>query len=167
MAKAESGFSKGGKSNGLSERDISKRLPDVKEFSLDRPPQLEGSEKQIAWAKKIRAEFVPKLAQSIFAYNQDLVKAINGGKEAAAKSIYESAVNTFKNRYSYISDKKEAERLTNKDIADYVKREVSTYNTLANRVKALNQLAQNKSAKFWIDNRNSYDEIRKRILGTK
>lgn len=161
------GGSSGLSGSGISAKDISKKLPDTKEFALDRPPQLEGSEKQIAWAKKIRAEFVPKLAQSIFAYNQDLVKAINGGKEAVAKQIYENAVNTFKNRYSYISDKKEAERLTNKDIADYVKRQVSTYNTLANRVKALNELAQNKSAKFWIDNRNSYDEIRKKILGTK
>lgn len=96
-----------------------------------------------------------------------MVKPINEGKEAVAKSIYDSAVDTYKNRYSYISNKEEARKLMNKDIVDYIKRKVSTYNTLANRVKALNKLAQNKSAKFWIDNRNSYNEIRKKILETK
>lgn len=160
-----SGLSGGG---GISAKDISKKLPDKKDFAFDRPPQLEGSDKQIAWAKKIRAEFVPKLAQSVFANQQDLVKTLNSGeKEEVAKRIYESAVSTYKNRYNYISNKKEAKRLTDKDIANYVKREVSRYNTVKDQVRAINKLATNKSAKFWIENRNSYNEIRKKILGIK
>lgn len=160
------GGSSGLSGSVISVKDISKKLPDTKDFALDRPPQLEGSEKQIAWAKKIRAEFVPKLAQSVFANQQSVVKALNsGGKEEIAKNIYEDAVNTFKNRYSYISDKKEAERLTNKDISDYVKREISRYKKVRNQIQAINKLATNKSAKFWIDNRNSYNKIREKILG--
>lgn len=161
-----SGLSGGGKEYSVG--NIKKKLPDMNDFKLDKPPQLEGSEKQIAWAKKIRAEFVPKLVQSVFAQQQDIVKAMNsGGKDGVAQYIHDEAVNTYKNRYSYISNKKEAEKLADKDISSYVKREVSSYNTLRNRVQAINKLAQNSSAKFWIDNRNSYNEIRKKILDTK
>ena len=55
-----------GLSGGMSVKDIARKISDIKEFTLDKPPELEGSEKQIAWARKIRAKFVPKLAQSIF-----------------------------------------------------------------------------------------------------
>lgn len=161
-----SGLSGGGKEYSVN--NIKKKLPDMNDFKLDKPPQLEGSEKQIAWAKQIRAEFVPKLVQSVFAQQQDIVKAMNsGGKDGVAQHIHDEAVNTYKNRYSYISNKKEAEKLADKDIANYVNRSVSSYNTLKNRVQAVNKLASNNSAKFWIDNRNSYDEIRKKILGIK
>lgn len=161
-----SGLSGGGKEYSVD--NIKKKLPDMNDFKLDKPPQLEGSEKQIAWAKQIRAEFVPKLVQSVFAQQQDIVKAMNsGGKDGVAQRIHDDAVNTYKNRYSYISNKKEAEKLADKDIANYVNRSVSSYNTLKNRVQAVSKLASNSSAKFWIDNRNSYDEIRKKILGIK
>lgn len=158
-----SGLSGGGKEYSVN--NIKKKLPDMNDFKLDKPPQLEGSEKQIAWAKQIRAEFVPKLVQSVFAQQQDIVKAMNsGGKDGVAQHIHDEAVNAYKNRYSYISNKKEAEKLADKDISSYVNRSVSSYNTLKNRVQAINKLASNSSAKFWIDNRNSYNEIRKKIL---
>lgn len=148
--------------------NIKKKLPDMNDFKIDKPPQLEGSEKQIAWAKQIRAEFIPKLVQSVFAQQQDIVKAMNrGGKDGVAQHIHDEAVNTYKNRYNYISNKNEAEKLADKDIASYVNRSVSSYNALRNRVQAINKLASNSSAKFWIDNRNSYNEIRKKILDTK
>lgn len=162
-----SGLSGGG-GKEYSVDNIKKKLPDMNDFKLDKPPQLEGSEKQIAWAKQIRAEFVPKLVQSVFAQHQDIVKAMNsGGKDGVAQHIHDEAVNAYKNRYSYISNKKEAEKLADKDIANYVNRSVSSYNTLRNRVQAINKLASNSSAKFWIDNRNSYNEIRKKILEIK
>lgn len=164
-----------GGSSGLSDEgkeysvdNIKKKLPDMNDFKFDKPPQLEGSEKQIAWAKQIRSEFVPKLVQSVFENNQSAVKALNSGsKELIARSIYEDAVNTYKNRYGYISNKKEAEKLTNADISNYVKKEIFRYNALKNQVKEINKLGKNKSAKFWIDNRNSYNEIRKKILGIR
>lgn len=168
MAKGSSGFDKGGNKNKYSVENIKKKLPDINDFKLDKPAKLEGSEKQIAWARKIRADFVPSLVESVFAQQQDIVKAMNnGGNEGVARYIHDSAVNAYKNRYSYISNKKEAEKLMNKDIASYVNRNVSSYNTLRNQVQAINKLASNSSAKFWIDNRNSYNEIRKKILETK
>lgn len=161
-----SGLSGGGKEYSVD--NIKKKLPDMNDFKLDKPPQLEGSEKQIAYAKQIRAEFVPKLAQSVFAQQQDIAKAMNsGGKDGVAQHIHDEAVNTYKNRYDYISNKKEAKKLADKDIANYVKREVSRYNAVKDQVRAINKLATNKSSKFWIDNRNSYNEIRKKILGIK
>lgn len=161
-----SGLSGGGKE--YSVENIKKNLPDMNDFKLNKPPQLEGSEKQIAWAKQIRAEFVPKLVQSVFAQQQDIVKAMNsGGKDGVAQHIHDEAVNAYKNRYNYISNKKEAEKLADKDISNYVKREVSAYNALAKQMKAINNLSANTSAKFWIDNRNSYNEIRKKILEIK
>lgn len=161
-----SGLSGGGKEYSVD--NIKKKLPDINDFKLDKPPKLEGSEKQVAWAKKIRADFVPSLVQSVFAWQQDFVKAMNsGGNEGVARYIYDRAVATHKNRYNYISNKKEAEKLANKDIADYVNRSISSYNTLKKQIQAVNKLATNNSAKFWIDNRNSYNEIRKKILEIK
>lgn len=145
-----------GLSGGLSEKDISRRLPDVKEFTLDKPPQLEGTDKQVAWAKQIRAQQVKELYMYAITFgtrnNQasiDLVQAMNGGKESMAKYIHQQA-----NQYESYSVQ------TRKELTEsYIKK----YNSMKARVKVVNEIVTNKSAKFWIDNRDSIDELKKRI----
>lgn len=150
------GGSSGLSSGNTSVKDIAKRLPDVKEFTLDKPPQLEGSEKQIAWAKQIRAQQVKELYMYAITFgannNQasiDLVNAMNNGKDSMADYIYKQA-----NQYQSYSAK------TRKELAESY---INKYKSMKDRVKVVNEIATNKSAKFWIDNRDSIDEFKKRI----
>lgn len=148
MAKGSSGFNKGGKSGGLSEKELSKRLPDMKEFSVDRAPKLEGTEKQINWANDIRKEILRDL--STYAVTKtsdgrpsDLYKTVKQGKDAI--------INDIKNN-PLISD------TSGKLRKEKIESAISGYKDLASRIKRLNNIAQNSSAKFWIDNRTNQAE---------
>lgn len=162
MAKGSSGFDSGG--NGYSVSSIKKQLQELVVYG--QAPKLEGSEKQIEWAKQIRSDFARNLLYAISSGLPDYVKARNsGGEEAVAKLIHDEAVNRNKGRYDYISNKKLAKSEENKSIMEDVGRRVKAYNMMAKRAQALNEILKNKSAKFWIDNRNSYNEIKKKIMG--
>lgn len=139
------GGSSGLSGGGISAKDISKKLPDTKDFALDRPPQLEGSEKQIAWANDIRKDILRELG--IYATTMtsdgrtsDLYKIAQRGKDAIISDIKSNPL------INSTSGKLREEK---------IEKAIDGYKDLASRIRRLNSIAQNSSARFWIDNRTN------------
>ncbi len=129
----------------LSEKELSRKIPDSKEFSIARPPQLEGSEKQVAWANDIRKGILKELG--VYAITRtsdgrpsDLYKIATQGKEAIIKDIQGNPL------INSASGKLREEKIENA---------IAGYKDLADRIRRLNSIAQNSSARFWIDNRTN------------
>lgn len=130
---------------GLSEKELSNRLPDAKDFSIEMPPPLEGSEKQVAWANDIRKKILKELGiytitRTSDGRQSDLYKTATQGKEAIIKDIKSNIL------INSASGKLREEKIENA---------VSGYKDLASRIRRLNSISQNSSARFWIDNRTN------------
>ena len=127
----------------LFDIDIADRLPHPSEFKPERPSQLEGTEKQVKWAAEIRNSILRQL--SVYAVTRtsdgrpsDLYNIAKQGKDAIMKDIAENPLIN------------EAE---GKIREEKLQRAIDGYQDLADRIKRYNSIANNTSAKFWIDNR--------------
>lgn len=149
-----------GSSGGVS--DIYSKLPDPPPRS-GKLPQLEGTERQVNWAKQIRRDIGRDLVEYArtrmsdgrpFGYSEVLFR----GKEAMAQDILNSSL-----------VKGTTGALRREKIAD----QVASYNDVAARItRAVNIILDHKSAKWWIDNRtnqsaNYMNEKLKKIIDGK
>lgn len=124
------------------------RIPERDEYVIKGSlPQLEGSEKQVAWAQDIRKQTVQNLYRYATSYTSDgrpfgkeNFRDIAQGREAVAKSIMNHPL------VSGSSGKTRQEKIEER---------ISSYRDIADRVKIVREIASNKSAKFWIDNRSA------------
>lgn len=71
-------------------------IEDAEESEVYGVPVLEGSEKQIAWAKDIRKKFIAKMAQIVAAYEQKL----NGQQSAMLDKVKAAYANVLNNKVS-------------------------------------------------------------------
>lgn len=97
-------------------------------------PKLEGTEKQVAWAEKIRDEILHSLANTL---RQD-----ENGRPC--------------NAIEYMTSKEKMEEWIEQGFFEEQKQ--NRYKTiiyLAKCIERMNKIADNKSAKFWIDNRTN------------
>ena len=140
---------RGGQS-GFSNNQFS-RIPDVKEFKwvVGRElPQLQGTEKQVKWARQIRNQIGKDLFEYATRRTSDgrpskLLLVALKGKESIKKDI--------KDETSYIYDQNVKRQR--------VKASVDAYVDLAKRIKQFNKImTSSDSAKFWIDNRPGWTE---------
>lgn len=113
---------------------------------MDELPQLIGSEKQVAWAEKIREETLSDL------WNYTITRNSNGnmsrsaeiyaqGKGAMEKSIRENPLVSMAGN----------ERIRN----EHIQRQISGFSDAKRRLEAYHAISQNTSASFWIDNRTN------------
>ncbi len=138
----------GGASQKNSEyRDVMSRLPDApRMLDFYAMPKLQGTEKQVQWANKIREEVVMDLAYYANDYTSDgrqnrLSPILAQGKKAMADSILTSAI------VSTTSGKLRQEKIN--DL-------IHAYTDTADRWNRLVSLVEgHTSASFWIDNRTN------------
>lgn len=158
-----------GLKSGFSDRDIARKLPDEKEFKIEKAAALEGSEKQIKWANDIRKSLAVELGNYATSYTDDgkrdtnnMFKIALGGKESMVKDIkrtYEvrrrepNASTSISQAYEY-----------NKNI---ISNGIERYKNLSTRIQRFNQIAGEKSAKWWIENRYNRKELQDYIDGKR
>lgn len=143
----------GGNSSGLSAGKGGRYawIPDTDAFRVatqGKIPELEGSEKQVKWAKQIRAEVGNELITYALTRTSDgrpsrLWEITQKGKAAIADDVYNSPLVKSTSgalRQSKISSGKQG------------------YIDLAGRVERLNRILTKPSAKFWIDHRTNSDK---------
>jgi hypothetical protein len=136
------------KKNRLSERDdIMSRLPEVPSalvsgYSLPKDaPALEGSEKQIKWAEKIRAEAFREMTQY----------ALNYSSEGGLSSMWKVLV---KGKEAMFQNVMETKELFGKYGQQHMERNIAAFNDTANRINRVIELVESHpQASFWIDNR--------------
>lgn len=138
-----------GLKSGFSDRDIAKRLPDQKEFNIEKAAQLDGSEKQIKWANDIRKELLPSLANTaVYGQNNgELFANVKKGTDSMVKDIQEKL--RVQEKYS------DSRGFNPKIYETIVNESVNAYKELSQRIKRLNDIFGIKSAKFWIDHRRN------------
>lgn len=131
---------------GSSGTSGARKIPAQSEFELIQSlPQLKGSEKQVAWAKKIRREVGPELISYAINFTSDgrrsgLYDIATQGRSAIKKDIYESLL---------------VKSATGKVKQEKIQNSFKGYQDLARRIQTVNSILQNDSAKFWIDNRTN------------
>lgn len=150
-----------GSSGGSS---ISNRLPEPVKFDIKtmflNMPALEGTEKQVAWANKIRNSIVQEIAS--YATRRDsegrpstMVYTYLGGKSAMEKSVKDELTD-------YMSGATKARVISNR---------IETFKDAKVRLERLHSISREKSAKFWIENRTDSEKnymnkaLKKRIDG--
>lgn len=107
-------------------------LPEpIKKMEL---PELEGTEKQVAWAEKIRDEILHSLANAL---RQD-----ENGRPCNAIEYM-------------ISQEKMVEWIEQGFCEEQKQNRYKTIIYLAECIERMNKIADNKSARFWIDNRTN------------
>lgn len=138
----------GGRGGASGFQNWQNRIPQLDEYRrlLKKDwPELEGSEKQIKWAKAIRED----LRNDLWGYAS--LRTSDGRPTDAYNILLRSG------RDGAIRDiKKLIERL--RDSSDEVKKErlerkIWAYTDLAKRIKKYNDIFSNRSAAFWIENR--------------
>ncbi len=141
-----------GSSSGLgsySSSYIRKQLPKNEEFEIMRRkslPELEGTEKQVRWANKIREGIMKEL----FDYT---IKRTSEGNPADLFRTATHGTDEIVKRIEYKERTIELDPRVNRERID---REISSFKDLAKRISKFNEIAKNKSASFWIDNRTDW-----------
>lgn len=146
-----------GSSSGLDSISnyISKSLPkEVPKLMLDSDyPELNGTERQIAWARKIRKELGEDLRAYVDRFDS-YKKRSNGLGSLISNQIRQNRDNAIKFILNGV-EKSNNKRQDLKEIVDIV----SNY---SDRVKRFNNIMSNTSASFWIDNRTE-DGVNKKL----
>lgn len=136
-------------SSGGGSRGIRGMLPDRTSFDVNRInelPRLQGTEKQVAWAEKIREETLSELWW--YTINRDsegkpsmAAETYARGKDAMVRSIRESPLVSLAGN----------EHVRNENI----QRQINGFRDAKRRLEAYHSISQNTSASFWIDNRTN------------
>lgn len=139
------GGSGGSAQKGAEYRDIVKRLPDAPDaLDLDAMPALQGTEKQVKWAEKIRQDLVADLAEYATSYTSDgrrssSAETLAKGKKAMADSIMQNPLVT--DTVGRVREEK-------------INNQIKGYVDAAERWKRVKSLVDgHTSASFWIDHR--------------
>lgn len=148
-----------GRSAGRGDAEIKKALPGRPSFKIEefgKLPKLNGTEKQVRYAERIREETLSDLWNYTSNYDSDGNRSNNvftyvKGKEAMMSEI---SSNQLINMTSGETRRRK------------VSQAVAGYADAAKRLERYYSISQNNSAKFWIDNYGK-EELRKRIDGKK
>lgn len=130
-------------------------------IDLDNLPALTGTPKQINWANSIRDQVVEELVNQMYI------------SEDGARTEAVNYITSKEDMKKWVKGTKEAFGNASKSImAEKVKNSVSALTTASNQVGNLKTLiAQETSAKFWIEHRNTHPadpewkKLRKKIIG--
>lgn len=141
---------------GAAIKNALPRSPSFKIEEFGNLPKLNGTEKQVRYAERLRDETLPDLWNYTSSYDSDgnvsnKVFTYVKGKEAMMAEI---SRNPLINMTSGETRKQK------------VLQAVSGYVDAAKRLERYHSISQNNSAKFWIDNYGK-GELRKRIDGKK
>lgn len=135
-----------GLSSGLYSRNsIAKELPDSDSFKMRELPELEGSQKQIDWATKIRQRVLNSLMSYATGYQSDGHGAIGDVVGKTKNEIAESI-------------QKRIEGAESKKAKDFQKSyAIERYKDIAERVKRVNEVASVRSSSWWINYNQKYE----------
>lgn len=139
--------SAGGASGGISDRQILSRLPDFPgKINL---PQLEESEKQIAWARKIRQMQVGALVQY----------ATNRQSDGRPFGYFNKVVEGKKSVLSQIKGSPLVRETTGNLQREKIDGFIRSYNDVTRRYSTVKEIFEtHTSAKYWIDHRDSHGQ---------
>lgn len=149
-----------GASSGIGSQNIS-GLPEAQK-PIDNFPELQGSEKQIAWATDIRQKIYNTLLS-------EMKRNKDGYGTEAIKYIFKK-----KDMEKWVLDRKNTfgEFSTSPELKERVKDSIESLQTAAKQYKALRTLIETEtSAKFWIEHRNthprdpSWSKLKKSVIG--
>lgn len=128
-------------------RDVMKRLPDTPEaLDIDAMPALQGTEKQVKWAEKIRYDLVTDLADYATNYTSDgrrssAAEKLAKGKKAMADDVMSSPLVTA------TAGGVRQEKINN---------HIQSYVDAAERWKRVISLVKgHTNSSFWIDHRTN------------
>lgn len=119
-------------------------------------PQLEGSEKQIAWAEQIRKNAAAELQYEVTHEEYEQVSSLPGDKSTIQKRSVESIIRALTSEEG-INDyfvKMEANNLHESRF----KSAVQSMNNALDRYTRFVEIMSNADAKFWIDNRDNQEK---------
>lgn len=131
--------------SGISRNSISKSLGDV-EFKKAPLPSLEGSQRQIEWAEKIRDRVLKDMYSYAAGNQSDGHSSVDYNIIGKSK---DEVVKAIESDVSY-SKTKEAKEWRANYTAD-------RYKDLSDRIKRVNEFAEIKSASWWIDYAKKYE----------
>lgn len=126
---------------------ISAKLPGKLSFDYQtyEPPALEGTEKQVKWAEKIRNSALDDMWDYAVSFSSD-------GRQSDMASIYVDGKNamlkSIKSDYliNSTSGRVQEEKLRDR---------INSFSDAKDRMERWHKLAEKKSAKWWIDNRSN------------
>ena len=149
-----------GASSGIGRQNIS-GLPEVQK-PIENFPELQGSEKQIAWATDIRQKIYNTLLS-------EMKRNKEGNRTEAIKYIFSK-----KDMEKWVRNVRETfgEFSPPHIVEERVKDSIESLQTAAKQYKALKTLIETEtSAKFWIEHRNthprdlSWSKLKKSVIG--
>lgn len=126
-------------------------IPKLNEYQHKRQlPELQGSEKQVKWAKEIR----DNLGEDLWRY---VISRTSDGKPSGIYNILskqgiKGAIQDIEKSVNLFSG---YERQSNNRKKEIINRRLLSYKELARRIKKYNEIMSNRSAAFWIDNRRN------------
>lgn len=119
-------------------------------------PKLEGSEKQVKWAEKIREAAVGHLRQEVIHEQYEEVSLLPNGKTRIQKRPIPTIVNAMMSQdgIKAIFSEMETKSLPESRFESTVE----TMNSAFDRYARYTEIMSNTSAKFWIDNRDNQEK---------
>lgn len=117
---------------------------------------LEGTEKQIEWASKLRKDAIMAMHREVIFEDFTMESMLPNGRPTTEKRNVSQA---FK---ALLSVGATEEHLNN--LPEFlVERTINTMNGILDRYNRLAEIAQNADVKFWIDNRNNQKALNKYV----
>lgn len=116
-------------------------------------PKLEGSEKQVEWAEKIREKALIALRFEVLHEEYEEVSALPNGRSRTLKRKVTSSFNSLVSTDAVKAHFEELEK--GRMPASRFEESVKTMNATLDRFNRFAEIATSPSAKFWIDNRDN------------
>lgn len=119
-------------------------------------PELKGTEKQIKWAKSIRANAAAVLQDELMNEEYEVVNELPGRKNTIEKRRVDAIVKAL---FSEQGVKNYLDKLKNSNVPESrIESAVVSMNKAYDRFVRLSEIMSNADAKFWIDNRDNQEK---------
>lgn len=124
--------------------------------------ELEGSEKQISWAKEIRKKAVNAMLNEIFHESYEMMDKVRGTSKIEKRYVKNLVLKMHSEEsiIEYLKEQKEFhERISSAELAkEKTERLIKSMNGAYDRHARTREILSNTSAKFWIDNRDNQEK---------